>query len=844
MDYLYESIEHRANIPVKIFTQTVQEFPYHWHDDTEILFILRGEVEITIDNRTFLLKEGNIFIINRREFHLIKSTGESGPAQLMVLQIEMDYYSKFGLEPGELVFQLKYVREEGPGREAYNRLRGILASLMNIVINKEEPADLLMERHLLDLIIILTSHFTVPSLTPEEKKGEGRIMEIMAYVRENYNNPSIGVEQIADAFYLNAQYLSRHFKDKLGVSLKKFIDMTRLNKSLHTLKSTEERILDVALQFGFPDAKAYYRVFKEVMAMTPAQYREENRVSLSPRRQKDYFSINSRDTLSKLFKYLNQYVPGTRLENREINREETINLPTKGRPFKAVSHTIMTYGYAPHGLREDFQAQLRTIQKEMPFRYIRFHGIFSDQMLVCNRTSDGAIYYNFNHVDRLIDSLMELNLKPFLELGFMPSDLASRDKTIFWWKAHISPPGEQSEWNDLIDAFIRHLINRYGLEEIRTWYFEFWNEPEFSGIFWDGDMEEFFNFFHSTWKTIKNIDSEIRVGGFGNIYYQISREWLHSYRKMAAAEKLELDFFTFHVYQTHFPTESSSKDVFEKIEGFDDFNINWQSDFIRSEGIDARLGGPEFLKDNISSMISLVEELGISKEQYFITEWNANTDCRDLVHDSCYMAPFIVKNVLECHDKVRGMGFWTATDIHEEFRLPQPLFHGGFGLMTQNGLKKPAYHGFSFLSQLGNEILYQSENMVVTRRGEDYQILIYHYVHYNELYSRLDYSQISRTSRYEVFESDGLWQLRLYMKGLSGPYVMEKQRVNRSSGSSFDSWVKMGAPEVPSERAMAYLKKEAEPDVETEFLKVARELVINTEVEPHEIQLITLKRRY
>lgn len=841
MDYLYEAIEHSAKLPVKIFTQTVHDYPFHWHDDTEILFVLKGKIEIIIDNKTTVLKEGNIFIVNKNQFHYIHSVSENGRSQLLVLQFDMEYFNKYNLNTEELLFHLAYPKGSSIKREAYNQIRGILASLMKIVINKEEPNSLLIERHLLDLIIILINNFQRGGRLKESSTRDERIVEIIRYIKNNYADHAIGVEQIADEFNLNAQYLSRHFKEKLGISLKKFIDNTRLNKSLQALKATDERILDLALQFGFPDAKAYYRVFREIMGLTPAQFRENNKVTIQKSRQKDYFSINSKDTLSKLFQYQHNYRESTLTEEKEINREETVILAGKGKQNRKVYQKIMTFGYAPHGLREDLISHIRQIQSDMPFEYVRFHGIFADEMLLYNENDKGEVYYNFNHIDCLFDSLLSLNLKPFLELGFMPSDLASTEKTIFWWKSSISPPREMEKWNNMVESFIRHLINRYGIEEIRSWFFEFWNEPEFQGVFWDGNIHEFYIFFKNTYETIKKVDEKIQVGGFGNINFNLSTKWIEEYAILAGKDNLKMDFFSFHVYQVKF-NDLSEENM--ELRPLSDIDVDWSTNIMRSGQIDVCLGGPDCFQESVNHIVNLVNNLEISNGDFYITEWNANTDCRDLVHDTCFMGPFIIKNVLANMDSVKGMAFWTATDLHEEFRLPQPLFHGGFGLMTVNGIKKPAYHGFEFLSRLGSEILFQSDSMIITKEGQDYQILIFHYVHYNELYSHFDYSQISATNRYDIFRESSTWNLRLNIRGISGHFRAEQQRVNRRYGSSFDAWTQMGAPENLSGKALEYLKKSSTPLLKTWDFQANREFQLDTEMEPHEIQLITLRRLY
>ena len=275
MNYLYETIEHSSHIPIKIFTQTVSQYPYHWHEDTEVLFVLKGEIEITAENVTSHLYEGNVFVINSNALHYINAVSEGGKAKLLVLQFDVNYFGRYKLDASKLQFDLKYEKKGVTKRKAYNQVRGLLASMMKVVINNEEPRQLIVERYLLDLLIVLINNFTVDmSYKGKSDSSEERIMEIIKYISSNCKDHHLSLDNIAENFHLSPQYLSRYFKNEMGVSLKKVVDNMRMNKSLQTLKASDERIIDIALQYGFPDAKAYYRVFKETMGMTPAEYRE------------------------------------------------------------------------------------------------------------------------------------------------------------------------------------------------------------------------------------------------------------------------------------------------------------------------------------------------------------------------------------------------------------------------------------------------------------------------------------------------------------------------------------------------------------------------------------------
>jgi xylan 1,4-beta-xylosidase len=850
MQFHYETIKQEGHIPIKIFTQLVEFFPYHWHEETEILFILKGSIEIMIDKQGTILNVGDIFLVNRNEIHFIRSLDQQEGTHLLILQFNLQQFRRFGVETGVMRFRLNSGDHDLAREKEYDRIRTLLASLMKVVINREEPQRLLVERHLLDLLIILTSRFSMPEQSDDMhvREDDQRLLEILKYINAQSADSSLSLNQIAERFFLTPPYLSTYFKTNMGISVKKFIENIRLNKSLRPLKLTDRTIVEIALEYGFPDAKSYYRVFREVLGTTPTVFRELQSVDVSSERPKDYFSINSKETLAELFKYADLNEVDQRqfhevMPARSVVYEARTDIPGADK----LRHTwtrLMTFGYALHGLRSDFRDQLRILQRDIGFEYVRFHGIFADELLIYNERSDGSVYYNFNHIDTLLDNLIGEGVRPFLELGFMPTQLASSDGEIFWWKANVTPPKDTVRWLDLIEAFIRHLLNRFGIAEVTTWYFEFWNEPDIEGVFWKGSREQFFEFFRESFERLKAIDSRLRIGGFGNLSMVGDGEWLRDFAKYARKHDLKLDFYSFHVYHlSRFTNVGETSLAAAELLADSNFDDHFHSELL-NRLTDVRLGDANTIPLAVEQELAGSSILPMTTSERWITEWNANTDCRDLVHDTCYMAAFIVRMALRIGQKVEGLGFWTATDLHEEFRLPQPLFHGGFGLMTYNGIKKAGFHASSFLAKLGDEIVLQKEGVIVTRRGDEYQVLFYHYCHYNELYDQFDYSQLSQTSRYGVFLNTDVKEVGLRLHGLNGKYVIEEQWVNRNQGSSYDAWVEMGGPDMLSAAGYQHLNRRAEPGYRTRIELAQNILELKATLEPHEIRLLIINRKY
>ena len=135
-------------------------------------------------------------------------------------------------------------------------------------------------------------------------------------------------------------------------------------------------------------------------------------------------------------------------------------------------------GRIGEGLRDTWRKQLAKCKKELGFRYLRAHGLFHDEMRVYSEDKAGNPVYNFMYIDDVFDFLLSIGVKPFVELSFMPEKLASGKTTIFWWKANVTPPKDHKRWADLVRATVQHWTDRYGEDEVKTWRFEVWNEPD------------------------------------------------------------------------------------------------------------------------------------------------------------------------------------------------------------------------------------------------------------------------------------------------------------------------------------------------------------------------------
>jgi xylan 1,4-beta-xylosidase len=333
-------------------------------------------------------------------------------------------------------------------------------------------------------------------------------------------------------------------------------------------------------------------------------------------------------------------------------------------------HTVGS-GHATLGLRSDWQAQLKRTHDELGMKHVRFHGLLCDDMGTLI-DQDDALLYSFFNADQIVDFLLSIGMKPFVELSFMPSALSSGSQTVFHYRANVTAPRDPVQWSVLIRRLVAHWCERYGLEEVRQWFFEVWNEPNLTA-FGSGKQSDYFELYRYTVQAIKGVDAALKVGGPATA----ANAWVSDFIAFCGTEGLPADFITTH----HYPTDSFGR-----------------------PGDDTEAQLSKSRRSVLRDEARVVRKEAGERPLYY-TEWCTSSNPRDAMHDDPYAAAFIVKTVLEANGLVQGYSYWTFSDIFEENYFPSVPFQGGFGLLNIHGIAKPAYRAFELLHGIGTELM-------------------------------------------------------------------------------------------------------------------------------------------
>jgi xylan 1,4-beta-xylosidase len=472
-------------------------------------------------------------------------------------------------------------------------------------------------------------------------------------------------------------------------------------------------------------------------------------------------------------------------------------------------------GRANEGLRADWQAQLDTVQREIGFDYLRFHGLLNDDMGVYTEDAAGQPLYNFQYVDPLYDALLARHIRPFVELSFMPAKLASGKQTVFWWKANVTPPKDLARWDGLVRALVRHWRDRYGEDEVARWYFEVWNEPDLS-IFWAGTQQQYFDLYRHTAEAIKAVSPRFRVGGPADASGPIEQPWL----QFIAHDHVPADFLSAHSYAT---TKGA-------------VDVTGTAGTILSAAPDAIVG-------RVRASAASIAASATPRLELHYTEWSTSYTPTDPVHDQYISAPFILEKLRATSPIARSMSYWTFTDIFEELGPRFTPFHGGFGLMNLQGIRKPSYFAYQFLARLGSTDVWTSDprTWATTAGDGSVQALFW------------DYHPTSppAESSDQVFYAHecpaaDLPAIELTVKGLAnGSYAMTIYRVGYRQNDAYTAYLRMGSPRQLTRSQVAALQTEASgAPAEARTVKVVDgRLDWHFDIRENDVVLVTVKRQ-
>ena len=773
----------------------------HWHREIEIVYVIRGSVDVIIENKEFVAREDQIILVNANQIHSI-NTRSNTKGDFFLLQINEQLLKNLRQDANRFRLTNLIDREEddvpvGITGEVYSNIKKIIKEIEN-----DSETMKVNTLSLLLLTSLIQNFGTVQSDIPLNHKDNqyNMVKKIVDYISDNYASQELSQTYVAKELGLSAAYLSRIFSSYTNTSFVHYLNTYRIDSVCYELLETKDTVTDIYLRNGFSNGKTFNRVFKAITGITPREYRSDLSKSRSMR------EIGNEETATFVGTYVN-FVDFSNRDKGSLQKDYLID-DTLAKPTAEIGYSeplliqanvlsptvqlkkpvqrLLCTGRAYDILLAPWREQFETCLTEMHFDYLRFHGLFNDEMGIIHRKGTYSDY-NFYYIDKVLSYLLSFGVRPYIELSFMPSALASKPDTLFAYRANISMPKNLSEWENMLEAFFQHIIRKFGREEVIHWYYEVWNEPDIDE-FWANTFDEYLQLYEVSYRVIKKLDMRFQVGGpaGSSVLFQ-EKVALSTFLSFCKDHKIYPDFVSLHPYPAIFYKKEIRDNKFDELQ---------------------KVCDTDYTVNNMLWVKSVLKEYGLSNTPVHMNEWNSSSRYDDYTHDTAYMANYVIKTALKCSNLCDVLGWWTLSDLFDEGGVVYKEFGGGFGLFNRDGLKKPSYWGMWALNRLCENIIEYNEDYIITRSEKKIVVLIWNYSFFNNVFSEGDRSGLGYYNRYEIFDNVPTKQVKLKLSGFHSDTVMiNKYHFSRRHGSIFDFWLNSGAIEYPDAEQLKTLKE-------------------------------------
>lgn len=699
---------------------------------------------------------------------------------------------------------------------AYADLREVFDHILSRYFEKDEKSALDLQALYFQAAHILTSNFLVKAddtrLNMDDSQDRQRVRRIQNYIQANYQS-QISLNNLSDQLYLSNAYLSKYVKKHLGLTFMEYLNNVRLFHAVDELLYTKKNMTHIALDNGFPTSAAFTKAFRDIYGEAPSEYRRKMREQQEPENPEHGLSEEESGRIKKYLIFKEQHNEPV-VKNQKVC---TVDVQQTGK-LLTDCHKAICVGDAYTVLQSNVQSQLRDLQKAADIKYARMWNIFSREE--CYNGKKGC---NFRKIDQILDFLLENHMKPYLELGHKEV-LLNYSAEKFLKENEEIENYEVQVYEYIFREFCTHLVNRYGIDEIETWYFEYYNFSNTGATESTGMTEEeglYYQYFATIYRILKGISPAIKVGGAGFIlgYGTLGcRSILPIWKK----KNLMPDFLSVYSYQ-----------------------------YVAIDDNDKRYGRKsidiDYMRNQTEILREVIKETGFQVPELHISEWNFTISNRNVLNDSCNQGAYVLKNCIDMNGEVDLMAYWHALDSYSDYYDADNVLNGDSGMISRDGIRKPSFYAYVFMNRLLPNVIKKDENSIITTNGRDRYVIACH--NFKKLSAQYVFSEEEKITVETIdnyMENDESLKLQFRLENVKdGDYLVKIHMVNKENGSAQDIWKRLQYSKNLARDEMQYLEKSAIPRMEMKNVHVeGGVLELENVLMAQEIRLLDIQYRY
>lgn len=797
-------MENERNL-MQFYIIAEDELATHYHQNLEIIYLLKGKLSIQIDAAQYQLMSGDFLLINANKQHSFTVAENIIGARFVInFHLLAEYMGTM-----QLMFWCNTTADHN---DAYDDVRNMLDRILEHYFEKEDQGSLRLNALYYETVYLLTSNFMVKAddsrLEMQSSQDRVRVKQIQNYIQANYQK-QISLNDLAEQLFLSSAYLSKYIKRHFGLTFLEYLNNVRLFHAVDELIYTGKNLTHIALDNGYPSSAAFNKAFRDVYGEAPGEHRKkmkQQEASETPYIPKDD------QTHQWLMKYLQYKKEKNMPEAKKHSSVCTVDTEKMKKTDMSWCQAI-NVGEAYSLLHSIVQSQVLEMKQETGIACVRIRNLLSKEF--CYDEKEGC---NFRKLNIVLDFLVENHLVPYLELGNKPRLFMYTPERVVMEK---QSSGELYSYPVLCDIFKKlclNLINRYGIGEMENWYFEYWNSPELHMEQKDG---EYYRNFEMIYHTLKSISPKIRVGGAGFIlgyeqalYQNIFQNW-----KKRAVWPDFLSFCSFQYIAVHEEEKRYGRKSIDR----------------------------HYMKNQLKLVRELMERIGFETPKIHIDEWNFTVSNRNVINDSCEQGAYIIKTCIDMIDQVDFMVYWHGLDVYSEYYDSDAILNGDSGMISRDGIRKPSFYAFWFINRLLPNIIDKNEHSIITANGwGNYVIVCHNYKQLSAKYVFEEENEILPEYLDQYLEDTETLDLTFHLQKVkNGNYQVKTYYMNRECGSVQNIWKKLSYARHLTKDEIEYVKNSAIPAMEMEHIQVDNGvLTLNSQMQSQEIRMLDIRYCY
>lgn len=783
----------------------IRNVAMHYHQNIELLYVLEGSLRVILDESDHLLQSKDFFVVNANTKHALQSDASVFYVCLHINFILLNHY----LDMNRVIFMCDSQALNDTQKQGISSL---LDQILSNYFSRSGVSLIPLNSLYYALLHQIAANCIVyaDDIRFQTRKSveQARLNEITNYVYMNYKS-DIRLSDLAGQLYLSPTYLSKYVKSRLNMNFVDYVNSIRLYHAVSELRSSDKKITNIAIDNGFPNITAFNHAFKKFYDMTPTEFRAKEK----EKKQPDSAGLPDAAIVRKAEEYLKKQTASAPAQN--LSRQYLIADAYNQKIYSKYWKRMVNINRMSDLFQSDIQSHILLLKKELDFQYIRFWDIYSEEQEL---NIGGMGGYYFEKMDRVMDFLVHHDIHPYIEIGFKPVMLVEQlDQYLISEQKEILFK-TLAEAGYFFHALISHYANRYGIAEVEQWYFELWKDPRLLG---EHDYQEYFTVFEACYDAIKEVSPNIRVGG-GSIHMTFDEPIFAEFLAQWKQRIINPDFLT--IYSYPYYTGGAGRAI----------------DRRRSQDTG-------FLKNSVRAITDELARIGFNIKEVHVSEWNGTVSNRNQMNDSIWQGAYVMKNIIDNLGSISLLGYWLGSDLFSQHNTTRDILHGGVGLVTRSGIRKPSFYAFDFLNRMGDYMIAQYENALITSNGHhSFYIAIHNMKEPNLNYYRTPENELDPSQPDKYFDNLDSMECNYQITHVrNGLYQIKVRRINAAYGSVLDSWYAMGRfPELTPDD-IAYLNQISVPKIHIQENTVTDgTLNFETMLEPNEIQMLHISYRY